>query len=118
MYIPAHFKMNDTAEIRTFVMAHPFGALLTNGKQVPQVTHLPMQLLTDDAGNDSINLHLSKANPHAKGLENGESAVAVFLGTNGYISPRWYAEKIMFQPGITLQCMQLELCGKLKTRKN
>ena len=44
MYIPAHFKMNDTAEIRTFVMTHPFGALLTNGRQVPQVTHLPMQL--------------------------------------------------------------------------
>ena len=50
MYIPAHFKMNDTAEIRTFVMTHPFGALLTNGRQVPQVTHLPMQILTDDGG--------------------------------------------------------------------
>ena len=83
MYIPAHFKMNDTAEIRTFVMTHPFGALLTNGRQVPQVTHLPMQLLTDDAGNDSINLHLSKASPHAKGLDNRENAGAVFLGTNG-----------------------------------
>ena len=74
-------------------MSHPFGALLTNGRQVPQVTHLPMQLLTDDMGNDSINLHLSKASPHAKGLENGESAVAVFLETNRYISPRWYAAK-------------------------
>ena len=85
MYIPAHFKMNDKAEIRTFVMAHPFVYLMTNGKQVPQVTHLLMQLLTDDSGNDSINLHLSKANPHAKVLENRENAVAVFLGTNGYI---------------------------------
>ena len=85
MYLPAHFKMNDTAEIRTFVMAHPFGSLLTNGKQVPQVTHLPMQLLTDYVGNDSIYLHLSKANPHAKVLENTENVVAVFLGSNGYI---------------------------------
>ena len=93
MYIPAHFKMKDNAEIRTFVMSHPFGALLTNGRQVPQVTHLPMQLLTDDVGNDLINLHLSKASPHAKGLEDRENAVAVFLGTNGYISPRWYAAK-------------------------
>ena len=118
MYIPAHFKMNDTAEIRTFVMAHPFGALLTNGKQVPQVTHLPMQLLTDDAGNDSINLHLSKANPHAKGLENRENAVAVFLEQTVTFRLAGMPQKIMFQPGITLQCMQLELCGKLKTRKN
>ena len=93
MYIPAHFKIKDTAEIRTFVQAHPFGMLLTNGSKVPDVSHLPMQLLTDDAENDSINIHLSKANPHANELEDGESAVAVFLGTNGYISPRWYAAK-------------------------
>jgi len=93
MYIPADFKMNDTAEIRTFVQAHPFGMLLNNGSGIPAVSHLPMQLLTDNAGNDSINIHLSKANPHAKALEDGESAVAVFLGTNGYISPRWYAAK-------------------------
>ena len=93
MYIPAHFKIKDSDEIRTFVKAHPFGMLLTNGSKIPGVSHLPMQLLTDDSGNDSINIHLSKANPHAKALEDGGSAVAVFLGTNGYISPRWYAEK-------------------------
>ena len=93
MYIPDHFKINDTTEIRNFVQEHPFGMLVNNGKQVPGVTHLPMQLLTDDSGKDSINMHLSKANPHAKALENGESAVAVFLGTNCYISPRWYAAK-------------------------
>ena len=35
MDIPAHFKMNDTAEIRTFVIAHPFGALFTNEQTSP-----------------------------------------------------------------------------------
>ncbi|MBT4067802.1 MAG: FMN-binding negative transcriptional regulator [Candidatus Marinimicrobia bacterium] len=93
MYIPAHFKIKETAEIRTFVKAHPFGMLLSNGSQVPGVTHLPLQLMTDEEGNDSINIHLSKANPHANTLKDGESVVAVFLGTNGYISPRWYAAK-------------------------
>jgi transcriptional regulator len=78
MYIPAHFKMEDTAEIRNFVKAHPFEMLLSNGSQVPDVTHLPLQLMTDDGVNDSINIHLSKANPHAKALENGVSALAVF----------------------------------------
>ena len=93
MYIPAHFKIKETAEIRTFVKAHPFGMLLSNGSQGPGVTHLPLQLMTDEEGNDSINIHLSKANPHANTLKDGESVVAVFLGTNGYISPRWYAAK-------------------------
>ena len=48
MYIPAHFNMEDTAEIRTFLKAHPFGMLLSNGSQVPDVIHLPLQLMTDD----------------------------------------------------------------------
>jgi len=48
MYIPAHFNMEDTAEIRTFVKAHPFVMLFSNGSQVPDVTHLPLQLMTDD----------------------------------------------------------------------
>ena len=60
MYIPAHFKMADTAEIRTFVKAPPFGMLLSNGSQVPDVTHVPFQLMTDDGGNDSINIHFQK----------------------------------------------------------
>ena len=48
MYIPAHFNMEDTAEILTFLKAHPFGMLLLNGSQVPDETHLPLQLMTDD----------------------------------------------------------------------
>jgi transcriptional regulator len=48
MYIPAHFNMEDIAEIRTFLKAHPFGMLLSNGSHVPDVTHVPLQLMTDD----------------------------------------------------------------------
>ena len=48
MYIPAHFNIKDTAEIRTFLKADPFGMLLSNGSQVPDVTHLALQLMTDD----------------------------------------------------------------------
>ena len=107
--------MNDTAEIRTFVMSHPFGALLTNGRQIPQVTNLPRQLLTDDVGNDLINLHLSKASPHAKGLKDREKAVAIFLGTNGYISPRWYAAKDNVP---TWNYTAVHAIGKLRKIKN
>ena len=49
-----------------------------------------MQLLTDNSGKDLINMHLSKANPHAVALENGESAVAVF----------WELTVIFSLPGI------------------
>jgi len=90
MYTPAHFRMDDPGQIREFVQAHPFGLLLTNGSDVPEVTHLPLLLRTDDSGNDRILGHLAKANPHAKALIDGQAALVVFSGTHGYISPRWY----------------------------
>jgi len=91
MYTPAHFRMDDSGKIREFVQAHPFGLLLTNGSEGPDVTHLPMLLQMDDSGNDCILGHLAKANPHAKTLTDGQTARVVFSGTHGYISPRWYA---------------------------
>ena len=93
MYIPAHFKMNNTSEIRNFFQMHPFGMLLINCSEVFEVAHLSIQLHTDDTWNNSTNNHFSKANLHAQALENVESAVEVFIGTNGYISHRWYAAK-------------------------
>ena len=36
--------MDDSGKIREFVQAHPFGLLLTNGSEGPDVTHLPMLL--------------------------------------------------------------------------
>ena len=93
MYIPGHFKINDPVEIRSFVRAHPFGMLLTNGVEVPEVTHLPMQLKSDDGHNDAISFHMAKANPHSKSIVDGEKSVAVFRGVHGYISPRWYEAK-------------------------
>ena len=93
MYIPVHFKINDPVEIRSFVRAHPFGMLLTNGVEVPEVTQLPMQLKSDDGQNNTISFHMAKANPHSKSIVDGEKSVAVFRGVHGYISPRWYEEK-------------------------
>ena len=91
MYTPAHFRMDDSGQILEFVQAHPFGLLLTNGPEVPEVTHLPLLLQADDSGDDHILGHVAKASPHAKALVDGQAALVVFSGAHGYISPRWYA---------------------------
>ena len=49
--------MVDTAVIRTIVKAHPFGMLFSNDSKVPDVIHVPLQLMTNDGENDSINIH-------------------------------------------------------------
>ena len=71
-----------------------------------------MQFHTNDAWNDSINIHFSKANLHAQALENVESPVEACFGTNGYISPRWYAAKDNDIPVTIRLFMQLGHYGK------
>ena len=91
MYVPAHFREEDQESIHALVRSSPFGLLLTNGSAVPEVTHLPMLLEVDPSG-ERILGHLALANPHAKMLQTGACALAVFSGEQGYITPRWYAD--------------------------
>ena len=79
MFIPAHFKMHNTAEIRNFIKVNTFGMLFINSSEFSKVTQLPIQLQTDATGNDSININFSKANPHVQALKNGESTVEVLF---------------------------------------
>ena len=39
MYVPSHFKEVDEEAINRLVHENPFGMLLINGEQVPEVTH-------------------------------------------------------------------------------
>jgi transcriptional regulator len=37
--------------------------------------------------------HVARANPHWRALESHGTAVAIFLGSDAYVSPAWYEEK-------------------------
>ncbi len=89
MYVPAHFREPDRERCHELVRQHPFGLLLCNGPVVPEVTHLPLHLEVTPEG-DRLLGHLARANPHARMLKTGQTALAVFSGTHGYITPHAY----------------------------
>lgn len=92
MYIPEAFALIERADMLDVIAAHPFATLATNGADGPVVTQLPLVLETDADGRDWICGHFARANPHWKEAD-GMSAVTIFRGADGYITPSWYATK-------------------------
>lgn len=49
-----------------------------------------MMLNEDKAENIFLETHLSRANPQAKSLKNGDTVLCDFLGAHTYVSSSWY----------------------------
>ncbi|AIE86448.1 FMN-binding negative transcriptional regulator [Fimbriimonas ginsengisoli] len=87
MYIPGPFRVDDPEIIRQVVAANPFAMLVSVQEGVPMATHLPV-LLVQEEGQDVLVGHVAKANPHWQVF--GSTALMVFAGPHGYVSPAWY----------------------------
>jgi transcriptional regulator len=88
MYQPKHFSHSDTALAHELMRAHPFATLLTAHNNAPEVTHCPLVLSEDGSG---IYGHVARANPHHSMWQIDQTALAIFHGPQGYVSPNWYA---------------------------
>ena len=92
MYVPDHFVLDDRDTIRAVILENPLANFATNGSTGPEVSHLPL-VAHDEAEGLVIYGHFARANPHWKVLDGKTSALAVFTGSEGYISPSWYPTK-------------------------
>ena len=94
MYVPAHFRADDPAELRRFMRAHPFATLVTTGPDgAPFATHLPLLVEEDDSAGGALYLrsHLARANPHWKHfLSTPAESLAVFHGPHALVHSNWY----------------------------
>jgi transcriptional regulator len=94
MHRPDHFRVEDVARMHALMRARPFAALVSNGAAGLYATHLPT-VLRDDEANGIIECHLARANPHWKDLAEGNEALMMFQGPEGYITPNWYPSKAL-----------------------
>jgi len=96
MYVPAHFRMDDPAEVDSFLAAHPAGQLVTVGPDgTPDATLLPYLLdrSSDGEGGWRVLAHFARANDHWRRIADGASGLFVVTSANAYVSPSWYASK-------------------------
>jgi len=92
MFQPDHFRVDDLAEMHALMRAHPFAALVSNKPAGLYGTHLPT-VLKEEGAHGTIECHLARANPHWKDLAEGNEAMMIFSGVDGYITPNWYPTK-------------------------
>jgi transcriptional regulator len=90
MYTPEIYNNENQEEIKKFLQENSFGILInqTNGRLC--ATHIPLELETNEEGNEILYGHISKENPQWNGFLNNDQVLAVFSGPHSYISSSWY----------------------------
>jgi len=95
MYQPAHFRLQDDAQIRHLIATQPLAAVIgPDAAGQTFVSHLPLTLLEEEGKPWVLEGHMARANPHWAWLEaqatEQTEVLAVFSGPSAYISPQHY----------------------------
>ena len=85
MYTPPHFR--SSAPWQELMRRHAFGLLITGKGDELWTTHLPY-LVSDDG--EAVRMHMARANPHWKAIEQQPRCRFVVQGEHAYVSPEWY----------------------------
>lgn len=93
MYTPPHYSNDDIEEIKDFLRNNSFGILINIVDNKPWGTHIPLELETDDEGNDILVGHIAKANPQWKYFKDDAEVLCIFNGPHAYVSSSWYKEE-------------------------
>ena len=93
-YLPLQFKAKDDALAWTLMQEHPLATLISvDDEGVPFTTHLPLHRVTGE-GQGLLLGHVAKGNPHWQYLQARPSALVIFRGPQGYLSPTVYPDLV------------------------
>jgi transcriptional regulator len=104
MYIPRLFHESNWPEIKMVIEQNSFATVISCNAGVPVATHVPLRLVEAADGTAKLQGHMSKANQHWRLFEEQPEhqqsehqqsehlrrALAIFMGGDAYVSPRWY----------------------------
>ena len=93
MYVPAHFAETRPEELARIIREYPLGVLITHDAHGLDATHLPFEFAPHAGTHGVLTAHVARANPVWQRCASGNSAMVVFRGAEGYVSPNWYPSK-------------------------
>ena len=93
MYVPAHFAETRPEELARIIREYPLGVLITHDAQGLDANHLPFEFDPNAGTHGVLTAHVARANPVWQRCASGNSAMVVFRGAEGYVSPNWYPSK-------------------------
>lgn len=104
------FRYDDKDEALAFVAAHPFATVAVNGEQGPVTALVPLVIADDGL---TLLGHVARINPFwTTAQQGGGKAVAVFRGSDAYVSPSNYPSKAEHERVVpTWNYMAVEIRG-------
>lgn len=93
MYTPSHFEEFRESALHALMRAHPLAALVTQTSVGIDAEHIPLLVLKSSEANTVLHGHVARANPFWQEVGDGSEILAIFQGSNRYISPKWYPSK-------------------------
>src|SRR5580704_1913071 len=91
LYIPKPQLVEDRRFLHDFMDEFAFVDLVTFSPSL-RITHIPVWLDRAAGAYGTIHGHISRQNPQSGTFDGKQTAVIVFRGPHGYISPTWYAK--------------------------
>lgn len=89
MFVPKLYRSEDMNLMREIIRENSFALLISSVDKI-RATHSMMMLNESDPENVYIETHISRTNPQAKTLKDGDEVLCDFLGAHTYISSSWY----------------------------
>jgi transcriptional regulator len=107
MYTPNHFA--STPPWQRLLADHSFGLLVSVNRGDCWTTHLPYLVAENGT---VVALHMARANPHWRALQEQPRCRFVVQGAHGYVSPAWY-ETPAAVPTWNYQAIHLDCVAEL-----
>lgn len=93
MYLPDQFAVTEPAALRALIEANPLAAVVTRDASALDADHIPLLLDEEDKVRSVLCGHVARANPMWRRLNGTSEVLAIFNGTQHYVSPAWYPSK-------------------------
>jgi transcriptional regulator len=92
MYLPSLFREDRLEVQHALIRSHPLGLLISHGPGGLLANLLPFVLKTGDSERGVLQVHMARANPQWRELDD-QPVLVVFRGADAYVSPSLYATK-------------------------
>jgi transcriptional regulator len=93
VYEPPLHRNENLPELHALIKERVFGLLISKGAEGLIADSLPFVLDTAASKLGVLKVHLARANPQWRDLQEQPDALVVFQGHDHYITPSWYATK-------------------------